>query len=69
MLADNPALAEIPPPAPVVAPSQGTVVAGAVVRTGESVAGVVAAVPAATAAAAAQKVQAVREAAVAGPTG
>lgn len=68
MLADNPALAEIPPPAPAAPPS-GTVIAGAVVRTTDGVAGVVAAVPAATAAAVAQKVQAVREAAAATPTG
>jgi photosynthetic reaction center cytochrome c subunit len=68
MLADNPALAEIPAPAPVVAP-QGTVIAGAVVRTTDGVAGVVATVPAATAAAVADKVQAVRDAAVAAPTG
>jgi photosynthetic reaction center cytochrome c subunit len=62
MLADNPSLAELAPPAPAAAaPASGTVIVAGAVRTTDRVVGAVAAVPAATAAAVVDRVQAVRE--------
>jgi photosynthetic reaction center cytochrome c subunit len=66
MLADNPALAELPDVQPIPAPA-AVVVAGAM-RATDAVVGAVAAIPAATAAAVGERVQAAREPVVTGPT-